>query len=334
MGKIIGLGNALIDLLVMLDDDNLLSHMGLCKGAMQLISATKFQELNKIITSKEVYMSTGGSAANTIQALASLNTPVGFIGKIGEDEYGRFFAKSFKAKNIDCHLICDKEQASGVATTFISKDSERTFGTYLGAAADLIDSEIFGEVLSEYDYLYVEGYLVQNHELILRAMKLSKELGLKICIDLASYNIISGDLSFFKRLIKDYVDIVFANEDEAYAFTGTEDPVEALNLISETCEIAIVKVGSKGSYVKDKKSAHHIKTFQDDCVIDTTGAGDYYAAGFLYGHTKGFDIETCGNIGALLSGHIIQVVGANLSESRWDTVKLNLMNIVPNNETF
>ena len=334
MGKIIGLGNALIDVLVMLEDDNLLTEMELCKGAMQLISATKFQDLNKIVSSMDVCMSTGGSAANTIQALACLNTPVGFLGKVGQDEFGRFFEQSFKEKNIDLHLIYDQTKISGVASTFISKDGERTFGTYLGAAADLVDSEILAEVLSQYEILYIEGYLVQNHSLIMKAISMAKELGLKICIDLASYNIVAEDLEFFTLLINDYADIVFANEEEAHAFTNTTDPREALDRIAEVCEIAIVKVGSHGSYVKCKNAQHHIDPFQNHTVVDTTGAGDYYAAGFLYGYIHGYDLKVCGDLGALLSGHIIQVIGANLPSDKWESVKLNLPKITAKSESF
>ena len=324
MSKIIGLGNALIDLLVTVKDDNLLDNMGLSKGTMQLITASKFQELNKIISAMEVFQTTGGSAANTIQALASLGSPVGFIGKIGEDAFGSFFEESFKNKGVKTNLIHDKNLTSGVASTFISLDGERTFGTFLGAAAKLSAEEITADMYSGYEILYIEGYLVQNHDLILKAVKLAKELGLKVCIDMASYNIVSEDLDFFTYLVTNYVDIVFANEEEAYAFARSTDPTEALNYISDLCEIAIVKVGSNGSYLKSRNQTYPICVYQKHCVIDTTGAGDYYAAGFLYGYINGYDLETSANIGALLSGHIIQVVGTALSEQTWSKIKAEI----------
>ena len=324
MSKIIGLGNALIDLLVTIKDDNLLDSMGLSKGSMQLITASKFQDLNKIISTMEVFQTTGGSAANTIQALASLGSPVGFIGKIGNDAYGSFFEQAFKDKGVETNLIHDKNLISGVASTFISQDGERTFGTFLGAASELSATEILAEMYLGYDILYVEGYLVQNHELILKAVKLAKELGLKVCIDMASYNIVSEDLEFFTYLATNFVDIVFANEEEAYAFARNTDPTEALNYIANLCEIAIVKVGSNGSYLKSRNQTYPICVYQKHCVVDTTGAGDYYAAGFLYGYINGYDLETSANIGALLSGHIIQVIGTALSQETWNKIKCEI----------
>ena len=321
MRRIIGLGNALIDLLVILKDDNSLDNMKLAKGSMQLISASKFQDLNKIISSMEVSQTTGGSAANTIQALASLGSPVGFIGKIGNDAYGSFFEQTFKAKGVHTNLIHDNNLPSGVASTFISQDGERTFGTFLGAAAELSASEILTEMYLGYDILYIEGYLVQNHDLILNAVKLAKEMGLKVCIDMASYNIVSEDLDFFTYLVTNFIDIVFANEEEAYAFARTTDATEALNYIAELCEIAVVKVGSNGSYLKSINQTYPICVYQKHCVIDTTGAGDYYAVGFFYGYINGFDLETSANIGALLSGYIIQVIGTALPTETWDKIK-------------
>ena len=128
-------------------------------------------------------------------------------------------------------------------------DGERTFGTYLGAAASLRAEELTLDMFKGYAYLFIEGYLVQDHEMILHAIELAKEAGLQICLDMASYNIVANDLEFFTLLINKYVDIVFANEEEAKAFTGKE-PEEALRVIAKKCSIAIVKVGASGSYIR------------------------------------------------------------------------------------
>ena len=320
MNKIIGLGNALIDILVVLNDDNLLSNIGLPKGSMQLISEPKFQEINKILSSMGAHKATGGSAANTIQALASLCVPVGFIGKIGEDSYGNFFEESFREKGIDTRLLKDQVLNSGVASTFISPDGERTFGTYLGAAAELLASDLNKDIYGDYDVLYIEGYLVQNHDLILKAVKLAKSLGLKVCIDLASYNIVLEDRAFFIHLVENYVDIVFANEEEAYAFSGYKDAQKALSYIADRCSVAIVKIGCKGSFVQCGDDTYHCEALNDRKVLDTTGAGDFFAAGFLYGYLRGFHLQECAAIGSLLSGHVIEVVGTTLSENVWNSI--------------
>lgn len=138
---------------------------------------------------------------------------------------------------------------TGVASTFISPDGERTFGTYLGAAATMKAENLTLDMFKGYAYLYIEGYLVQDHELILRAMQLGKEAGLQICLDMASYNIVEGDLEFFDILITKYVDIVFANEEEAKAYTG-KDAWGAINEIASKCSVVIVKLGAQGSCIK------------------------------------------------------------------------------------
>lgn len=328
MSKIIGLGNALVDVLVKVGDDNILNSMGLPKGSMQLIDNEKFLEINKIISQMNPSIATGGSAANTIKALATLGSTVGFIGKIGKDSYGDFFKETFNDRGIDTHLLIDAENNSGVASTFISTDGERTFGTHLGAASNLIDKEITVEVLEQYSILYVEGYLVQNHNLILKAVKLAKELGLKVCIDLASYNIVTEDLEFFHYLVENFVDIVFANQEEAYAFAKIHDNVEALKYIANRSEIAIVKVGADGSYIMTNDQIIKAPAVKGCKVVDTTGAGDYFAAGFLYGYIKGCDLDKCARIGALLSANVIEVVGTTLDIHIWDKIKKEIKDII------
>ena len=159
--------------------------------------------------------------------------------------------------------------------------------------------------------------------MILRAIQLAKEAGLQVCLDLASYNIVEQDLEFFSLLISKYVDVVFANEEEAKAFTG-QDPENALDTISDMCSIAIVKIGAKGSLICKGTEKVKVNAVPVEKVLDTTGAGDYFAAGFLYGLTCGYSLEKCGKIGSILSGNIVQVVGAELPEVQWDDVKLKI----------
>ena len=157
------------------------------------------------------------------------------------------------------------------------QDGERTFGTYLGAAASLRAEELTLDMFKGYAYLFIEGYLVQDHEMILHAIELAKEAGLQICLDMASYNIVANDLEFFTLLINKYVDIVFANEEEAKAFTGKE-PEEALRVIAKKCSIAIVKVGANGSYIRKGTEEIKVSAISVQKVVDTTGAGARQAA--------------------------------------------------------
>lgn len=323
MDKIIGLGNALVDVLATLKDDTLLTEMELPKGSMQLIDNTKLQQINSKFTEMKTHLATGGSAGNAILGLSCLGAQTGFIGKIGNDTYGDFFRTNLRKNNIEDKLLLSDSLPSGVASTFITPDGERTFGTYLGAAATLKSEDLTSNLFKGYSYLFIEGYLVQDHEMILRAIELAKEEGLQICLDLASYNIVEGDLEFFTLLVEKYVDIVFANEEEAKAFTG-ESPEKALDLIGKQCSIAIVKVGSNGSFIRKGTESLKVGVIPVHQVVDTTGAGDYFAAGFLYGLTCGYSLERCAKIGALLSGHVIQVIGTTMPKERWDEIKLNI----------
>ncbi|MEG1839490.1 MAG: adenosine kinase [Bacteroidaceae bacterium] len=322
MDKIIGLGNALVDVLATLEDDTTLQEMELPKGSMQLIDEAKLKQINEKFATIKTHQATGGSAGNAILGLSCLGAKTGFIGKIGDDEYGKFFKNNCVKNGIDEKLlVCDLP--SGVASTFISPDGERTFGTYLGAASSLTASDLTLDMFDGYTYLFIEGYLVQDHEMILRAIELAKEAELRICLDMASYNIVENDLEFFTMLIQKYVDIVFANEEEAKAFTGKE-PEEALNEMAQMCSIAIVKVGAKGSFIKKGTEEVRVLALPIKKVIDTTGAGDYFAAGFLYGLTCGYSLEKCAAIGSLLSGNVIQVVGTTMPKKQWNEIKLNI----------
>lgn len=324
MDKIIGLGNALVDVLVTLKNDALLVKMGLPRGSMQLIDDAKLRQINAEFSKMETHLATGGSAGNTILGLACLGAPTGFIGKVGRDDYGRFFRENLRRNGIEDRLFVSGELPSGVASTFISPDGERTFGTYLGAASALKVEDLTPELFEGYTYLYVEGYLVQDHEMILRAMSLAKAAGLTVCLDMASYNIVAGDLDFFSALIRDYVDIVFANEEEAKAFAGGERPEECLEAIGRECRIAVVKVGAKGAYVRRGGEVVKVDALPVEKVTDTTGAGDYFAAGFLYGLTRGCSLEKCARIGSILSGNVIQVIGTTMPRERWNEIKLNI----------
>ena len=178
--------------------------------------------------------------------------------------------------------------------------------------------DLSDEIYKGYDYFHIEGYLVQNHHLIEQAVKLAKKNGLKICLDMASYNVVEDNLEFLQRIVKEYVDIVFANEEEAKAFTGKEAE-EALHDFASICDIAVVKVGKMGSLIKQGNHVFRIHAITAKS-IDTTGAGDLYAAGFIYGLIKGFSLDICGKIGSILAGKTIEVVGPKMTPDKWDEV--------------
>ena len=249
MEKIIGIGNALVDILARLTHDELLDEMGLTKGGMTLIDAAQQTRLQACMEGLPVERATGGSAGNTILALAHLGDEVGFVGKIGDDALGRFYAECFREAGIDARLTrCSLP--TGVANTFISPDGERTFGTCLGAAATLQPADITPQLFQDVELAHIEGYLVQNHELMEAICRTALETDTMLSLDLASYNVVAADLAYFRHLVQDYIDIVFANEEEACALTGQSDPLEALRQMATMKCLAVVKLGSKGASVR------------------------------------------------------------------------------------
>ena len=318
MKKVLGIGNALVDILVHIDNDELLARLGLQKGGMEMIDARRKHEILEMIAGLPQTTATGGSTSNTIHGLARLGATAGYIGKVGDDDLGRLFREECRRFNVIPHLI-ESTEDTGVAITFISPNAERTFATYLGAAATMRPEEVEDSIFDNYDLIHIEGYLIFNHNLILDVCQKAKAHGLQVSMDMASYNLIESNLEFVKELLRDYVDIIFANEEEAKAFTGAEN-VEALHVLSQYCPVAIVKVGKDGSYIKMGEEVTAIAPV-DAVRRDTTGAGDIYASGFLYGYVQGYDALTSGNLASCLSARLIEYIGAKLPDKEWENIK-------------
>ena len=318
MDKVLGIGNALVDIMTKLPDDSTLDKFSLKKGSMQLSERDFADKINNETASFDKSQSSGGSAANTIHGIASLGAKAGYIGKVGNDSFGEFFSKDMKANGIEPFMLKSTTD-TGRAIALISPDSERTFATYLGAAIELTDSDLIADQFKDYKILHIEGYLVQNHALMLKAAELAKANNMKISIDMASFNVVEDNLEFLKDYVNNYVDIIFANEEESKAFTGKE-PEDSLNELAEQCEIAVVKIGSKGSLVKSKGKVYRIDPIKVN-PVDTTGAGDLFASGFLYGLTNNFSLDKCGQIGSLCAGKVIEVIGSKMSNETWKEIK-------------
>lgn len=328
MKRVIGIGNALTDMLVNLQSDSVLERFGLAKGSMSLVDTKLQTEISKSVAGLPYSLSLGGSAGNTIRAMARLGCDVGFIGKVGKDTTGDFFVQALENLGVEPFIFRGVDR-SGKCVSLISPDGERTMVTHLGAALEMTASEIGPHIFKGYDCLYVEGYLVQDHALILSAVKTAKECGLQVAIDLASFNIVEENLDFLRRLVTEYVDIVFANEDEAKTFTGETEPLNALQAISEICHLTIVKIGTKGALIKNGGEVVHVGIMAAAKRVDTTGAGDFYAAGFLAGLCDGLSLRQCGTIGAIIAGKVIEVVGTTFAEEAWTDI-FRLVNMVKN----
>lgn len=324
MKKILGIGNALVDVMTILNNDNILEKFGLPKGSMQLVDKAKSEVIKSDTTSLKRTLSSGGSAANTIHGLAKLGIDSAFIGSIGRDEIGDFFENDMKKADVKTMLI-RRDSLTGTAVALISPDSERTFATYLGAAVELEADDLKPELFNSFDILYLEGYLIFNMPLVEKACILAKENKMKVALDLASYNVVDARLDDFKEIVEKYVDIIFANEDEARSFTGLE-PEEALIYLSRYCEITAIKVGSEGSWIK--RGEEIIKIGSSIVKLkDTTGAGDLYASGFLYGYACNENLEICGQYGSILAGHVIEIVGARMDDSKWGLARTDIFSV-------
>jgi sugar/nucleoside kinase (ribokinase family) len=313
--SIVGIGNALMDIVVQIPDELVLNNFDLPKGSMILIDSEKSKEINLATSQFKKVLAPGGSAANTIHGLSCLGAKTSFIGKVGDDELGRTYLNELQKIGSDPVLFKTKTP-TGVAMSLVTPDSERTFGTYLGAAIELTPEELTPELFIGHNIAYIEGYLVQNHDLVRKAVQLASDQGLTIAIDLASYNVVEENLAFLKEIVSKYVDIVFANEQEALAFTG-QAPREAVASIATLAKIAVVKTGEKGSLVMQGNNLWEIGIEGEIC-IDTTGAGDAYAAGFLYGFSENLPIPVCGKIASILASKVITLYGARIEDQLWD----------------
>jgi sugar/nucleoside kinase (ribokinase family) len=313
MAKIIGIGSALTDLLIKLENDQLLDELKLPKGSMTLVDA----QIKDMIANKTFHLEkelvSGGSAANTIHGLAKLGMQTAFWGKVGNDATGDFFYSDLEKSSIQPMLIRTSTD-SGIASTLISLDGERTFGTYLGASVELSGDELDEKNLEGFDILHIEGYIVYNHDLLEAILRKAKQAGLMISLDLASYNVVEDNLDFLKDMVARYVDIVFANEEESRAFTAKADPLEALHILAENTELAVVKVGRNGSLVMFEDTLYKIPPVPTT-AIDTTGAGDLYASGFLYGFINNLGIMNAGYLGSLMASKVIEIYGAKIPET-------------------
>lgn len=317
MMNILGIGNALVDVMTLIDNDNILEKFSLPKGSMQLVDGEISAMIKSGTSGFTRNLVSGGSAANTIHGLAMLGVNTGFIGSIGKDDTGDFFENDMKKAGVKTYLS-RRNSVTGTAVALISPGSERTFATHLGAAVELESADLDNSNFKDYSILYMEGYLIFNKDLVETACRIANKNNMKIALDLASYNVVDAKLTDFRQIIEEYVDIVFANEEEAKSFTG-QSPAEALNTISSLCEVAVIKVGKEGSLIKRGDEIIKIGTIDVNC-IDTTGAGDLYASGFLYGYSNGLSLETCGLFGSVLAGHVIEIVGARMDEAKWKKI--------------
>ena len=324
--KVLGFGSPILDLLVRVDDSFLREHVSGEKGGMGMLSAQEQKELIGHFPEGSLRKAIGGSSFNTISALASLKVPTSFLGTLGGDADGDYYRESFAAKGGDVSRFRVTEKApTATCISMVTPDSERTMRTHLGAALLFDGQDLSGKDFESITHLHVEGYtLFLENEMTERVMSLAKEHGCTVSFDLASFEVVQIFRSRIRDLLEKYVDLVFANEDEARQFCSPDRELnveDALRSLRELCPAAVVKVGKKGSCIS---CGAEKSVFVEPALVravDTTGAGDLYQAGFLYGYLLGYTPEQAGKMGSVLGAEIVQVMGAQIPEERWSVIQ-------------
>lgn len=317
--SIIGIGNALTDILVHIPDTRILDDLQLSPGGMYLIDKDNHHRMMDLLGDLPLTLASGGSAANTMNGLSKMGVPSAFIGQIGNDSTGEAYRDHQTRQGIRPLLHISPATPSGKCISMILPDGERTMVTYLGAALEMRGETITPELFTGNRIAYVEGYLLNSPHVIEPALESARREGLKIALDAASFTVIREYRDYALSLVEKYVDIIFANEDEAEALTGQSDPELALHELGRFCETTVVKVGAEGSWILQDGLKTRIGTIPAN-PVDKTGAGDLYAAGFLYGYTRGLDLKLCGDIAAVVSSKSIETVGAQLPERVWNEI--------------
>lgn len=321
-GKVLGVGSPVTDLLAQVDDAFVASLHG-AKGGMELVTPEVMADIIARLKGTTL-RAPGGSAGNTTFALARLGASCSFLGKLGKDDDGDYYRSSFQALGGDgSRFKYTLDRASARCVSLITPDGERTMRTDLGAALLLSPDEISPADFAGIYLAHIEGYLLFNPDLAQKVIRSAKEAGCLVSLDLGSFEVVRAAGSMLSSLLENYVDIVFANEDEAEAFCNEENPLVALGQLNKYCKVAAVKLGADGAWLQERGEAPvrvHSVPVKAENVIDTTGAGDYWAAGFLYGYLRGLPLLACGRIGSVLGAAVVQQIGAQLPEAVWQEV--------------
>lgn len=307
-----------MDLLVH-EDDAYLQQLGAAKGGMLLVDAD-FADKALAATRKPVAVAPGGSACNTIVGVARLGGRARFVGMAGKDETGERYIQEITASGVDARVgLIDAP--SGRVLSIITPDAQRSMFTFLGASAQMTPADVLPIQFADAAIAHIEGYLCFNADLIKAVVSTARQAGAKICLDLASYTVVEGAGDLLHELVDDYVDILLANEDEARVFTGLTDEAKALEQMGRRVEVAVLKKGKRGSLIQAGGEVFAADALLGGGVIDTTGAGDLWAAGFLFGMVKGLPWPQCGRLASACGYEVCLVNGAAIPEEGYARIR-------------
>jgi sugar/nucleoside kinase (ribokinase family) len=314
-----GIGNAIVDVLAQADD-GFLARQKLVKGTMALIDAARAEALyGAMAPAIEV---SGGSAGNTLAGIASLGGQGAYIGKVADDELGRVFAHDLRAIGVRYDTAPLKQGApTARSLILVTPDAQRTMNTFLGASVELGPEDIAPELITAAQVTYLEGYLFdppRAQAAFRKAAELAHGAGRKVALSLSDPFCVDRHRPEFRDLVAGHVDILFANEVEIGSLYETRDFDTALRAVRGHCEIAALTRSEKGSVIVTADAAHTVAAEKVAKLVDTTGAGDLYASGFLFGLTHGRDLATCGRLGSLCAAEAISHYGARPEASLKD----------------
>lgn len=313
-----GLGNALMDALVITEDDQLLSDLGLVRGTMHPVDDAGWQVIFNKLGPCEVLYESGGSCANTIATAGRLGANAIYRGQVGRDALGQKYRERMLEATGHDALVESSDVATGKCLSLVSKhDAERTMVTDLGAAVSMPSLGEFRDVVPQSKIVHFTGYTLLDGPMlpvVMEAMAMAKAAGAKISLDVADPFVVQAIRDRTWQVIDEYADIVFLNSEEARALTG-QSPEDSVNIVANEArvETVVVKLGSRGSLVRHGDDVHQVAVKPVDAV-DTTGAGDAYAGGFLYGMLQGWDAAACGALGSAVAARTVAQLGAVVTD--------------------
>lgn len=308
-----GLGNALMDALVILDDDTLIDELGLVRGTMHPVDHARWQQVYERVRRHKVTFDSGGSCANTIATIGRLGARAVYCGQVGDDQMGRMYASLMERACGKHALRFSKEQATGKCLSIISgQDAERTMLTDLGASIGLSELGDFAGTLEQTRIAHFTGYTLLDgpmRQVVLEAMHRVGAAGGAVSLDVADPFVVMQTRDLMWSVIENHADIVFLNAEEARGLTGLDPEQAVLRVGEHNVNTVVVKLGGQGSLVLHNGELHHID-IRKVKAIDTTGAGDSYAGGFLYGMVQGWDARRCGELASWVAGLAVAQIGA------------------------
>ncbi len=318
MSKIAGIGHALIDIFVNLDDEGLLKKYGFAKGSQEHVDQSVFDSIYQELNTESARFVPGGSASNVLHPLASMGYEATFLGALGHDEWASLFEQDLQQAGVSFAPV-RKEGATGRVLHLITPDGEKTVVGYTGVNEQLTKADLDEWDLSDHTHLVVDGFLAPREDFLEDFLQREDLQQAQVLFDMASSHIAEGYREFLKRLLKTHVDMVFANDLEAFSYTGNE-PERGIRSIAKDCEVVVIKQGEKGALIQRGNEFYTIAAAPSG-PHDTTGAGDLYMAGFLYGWLKNYHLTHCGKVASFVASKILEVEGARLSVQQWKEIQ-------------